>query len=166
MALQVFVPRAQRHEAVALLEEDQARVVEVGSEAFFAHFEALKGRKRLEIVVAEGDTFAKIARRHGLSVGMLERINHRARPGALSPGDKLVVYAPSTDPEPPRERDDEAAVASAGSAESEEGPVKPALLRVPVAGEPQEPGPDDAGQAGDGPDAEAERPGGAGKSAP
>ncbi|WP_437625029.1 transglycosylase SLT domain-containing protein [Sorangium sp. So ce1151] len=122
MTLQLFVPRSHRYDGVFLLDEAEARVMEVGSEEFFAHFEGLKGRKRVEIAAREGDSFSKIATRYGLSVGSLERINQRSRRSVLMPGDRLVVYVPTTrpdDPPPVEPREDEVRVASAEAA----GPV-------------------------------------------
>ncbi|WP_437908034.1 transglycosylase SLT domain-containing protein [Sorangium sp. So ce327] len=143
MTLQLFVPRSQRHDGVFLLDEGGARVIEVGSEEFFAHFEGLKGRKRIEIAVREGDSFSKIASRYGLSVGSLERINQRSRRSPLMPGDRLVVYVPTSrpdDPAPVEPREDEVRVASAQAAGAvDDGdkaaaePVKPAVLLTPVA---------------------------------
>ncbi|WP_441288195.1 transglycosylase SLT domain-containing protein [Sorangium sp. KYC3313] len=143
MTLQLFVPRSQRHDGVFLLDEGGARVIEVGSEEFFAHFEGLKGRKRIEIAVREGDSFSKIASRYGLSVGSLERINQRSRRSPLMPGDRLVVYVPASRPDEPapvEPREDEVRVASAQAAGAvDDGdkavaePVKPAVLLTPVA---------------------------------
>ncbi|WP_438042500.1 transglycosylase SLT domain-containing protein [Sorangium sp. So ce128] len=143
MTLQLFVPRSQRHDGVFLLDEGGARVIEVGSEEFFAHFEGLKGRKRIEIAVREGDSFSKIASRYGLSVGSLERINQRSRRSPLMPGDRLVVYVPTSrpdDPAPVEPREDEVRVASAQAAGAvDDGdkaaaePVKSAVLLTPVA---------------------------------
>ncbi|WP_438018919.1 transglycosylase SLT domain-containing protein [Sorangium sp. So ce315] len=143
MTLQLFVPRSQRYDGVFLLDEADARVMEVGSEEFFAHFEGLKGRKRIEIAVREGDTFSKIATRYGLSVGSLERINQRSRRSVLMPGDRLVVYVPTSHPgdspavEP---REDEVRVASAeaagvvddGDKAAAAEPVKPVTAAGPA----------------------------------
>ncbi|WP_437280627.1 transglycosylase SLT domain-containing protein [Sorangium sp. So ce375] len=143
MTLQLFVPRSQRNDGVFLLDEGNARVLEVGSEEFFAHFEGLKGRKRVEIAVREGDSFSEIASRYGLSVGSLERINQRSRRSVLMPGDRLVVYVPTSrpdDPAPVEPREDDVRVASASVAGAvDDGdkaaaePVKPAVLVTPVA---------------------------------
>ncbi|WP_438027945.1 transglycosylase SLT domain-containing protein [Sorangium sp. So ce233] len=143
MTLQLFVPRSQRYDGVFLLDEADARVMEVGSEEFFAHFEGLKGRKRIEIAVREGDTFSKLATRYGLSVGSLERINQRSRRSVLMPGDRLVVYVPTShpdDPPPVEPREDDVRVASAQAAGAvDDGdkaaaavPVKPATAAEPV----------------------------------
>ncbi|WP_437601464.1 transglycosylase SLT domain-containing protein [Sorangium sp. So ce590] len=144
MTLQLFVPRSHRYDGVFLLDEAGARVLEVGSEEFFAHFEALKGRKRIEIAVREGDTFSKLASRYGLSVGSLERINQRSRRSPLMPGDRLVVYVPTSRPDEPapvEPREDEVRVASAqaagvvddGDKAAAAEPVKPAVLMAPAA---------------------------------
>jgi membrane-bound lytic murein transglycosylase D len=127
-----------------LLDEGDARVLEVGSEEFFAHFEGLKGRKRIEIAVREGDSFSKIAGRYGLSVGSLERINQRSRRSLLMPGDRLVVYVPTSRPDEPapvEPREDEVRVASTSAAgavddgdkAAADEPVKPAVLLTPAA---------------------------------
>jgi membrane-bound lytic murein transglycosylase D len=99
MTLQAFLPAGATRDGVLLLEESDARVIEVGTDEFFAHFEGLKGRKRIEVVAQDGDSFGKIASRYGLSVGMLERINHRSRRTPLKDGDKLVVYVPASRPD-------------------------------------------------------------------
>ncbi|AUX30010.1 MULTISPECIES: transglycosylase SLT domain-containing protein [Sorangium] len=144
MTLQLFVPRSQRYDGVFLLDEADARILPVGSEEFFAHFEGLKGRKRIEIAVREGDTFSNLASRYGLSVGSLERINQRSRRSPLMPGDRLVVYVPTSlpdDPPPvePREpREDEVRVASAPAAgavddgDKAAAAVKPATAAAPA----------------------------------
>ncbi|WP_437962263.1 transglycosylase SLT domain-containing protein (plasmid) [Sorangium sp. So ce119] len=150
MTLQLFVPRSQRHEGVFLLDEADARVMEVGSEQFFAHFEGLKGRKRIEIAVREGDSFSTLATRYGLSVGSLERINQRSRRSVLMPGDRLVVYVPTShrdDPPPVEPREDDVRVASAQAAGAvDDGdkaaaavPVKPATAAEPVKAAAAEP---------------------------
>ncbi|MDC0683143.1 transglycosylase SLT domain-containing protein [Sorangium atrum] len=160
MTLQLFVPRSQRNDGVFLLDEGDARVMEVGSEEFFAHFEGLKGRKRIEIAVREGDSFSKLATRYGLSVGSLERINQRSRRSPLMPGDRLVVYVPTShpdDPTPVEPREEEVRVASAPAAGAvDDGdkaaaePVKPAVLVTPVEAGAGDGKPGGAGTAGAG----------------
>jgi membrane-bound lytic murein transglycosylase D len=94
MTLQIFVPKERALKNALVLEDGEARVLPVGSPEFFAHFEALKGRKRMEVVAAEGDSWRGLSKRFGLSLGMLERINHRSRTSPLATGDKVVVYVP------------------------------------------------------------------------
>ncbi|WP_245677914.1 lytic transglycosylase domain-containing protein [Chondromyces crocatus] len=142
MSLQVFLHKSRRTDDVLLLEEADARILPVGSDDFFAHFEALKGRKRLEVAVRDGDDWRKLSSRYGLSLGMLERINHRSRRSPLQPGEKVVVYVPLDRPsEPviaPPPRDGEEAIAAAIDPGSE-GSVKPALLRPDASDTPDEP---------------------------
>jgi LysM repeat protein len=95
MTLQVFVEPSVDLGKVVHLAESEVRCVTVGSDEFFAHFEGLKNRKRTTIAVEEGDTWEKIAKRYGLTVGQLERINQRSRTDKLVAKETLVVYAPT-----------------------------------------------------------------------
>jgi membrane-bound lytic murein transglycosylase D len=92
MVLQAFIPKAAVLSHALVTEEENARVLAVGSPEFFEHFESLKGRKRIEIVVGEADNWRSLSKRYGLSLGMLERINHRSRSSVLTAGEKIVVY--------------------------------------------------------------------------
>jgi membrane-bound lytic murein transglycosylase D len=95
MTLQVFVDASVDLAKVVHLGEADVRCVTVGSDEFFAHFEGLKNRKRTTISVEEGDTWEKVAKRYGLTVGQLERINQRSRTEKLVAKETLVVYAPT-----------------------------------------------------------------------
>jgi membrane-bound lytic murein transglycosylase D len=140
MTLQVYAPKDRTFDDVRVLAEKDARVLPAGSREFFAYFEAQRGRKRVELVAREGDTWRSIAKRYGLTMGQLERINQRARSSTLSPGDKLVVYVPSSRaPEATaaekRESKPDVAVAVAQPASDEAGAkeddaTKPATLRA------------------------------------
>jgi membrane-bound lytic murein transglycosylase D len=141
MALQAFIPKGQNLPSVFVLAEEDARILKVGSPEFFTHFENLKGRKRIEVVAREGDTFQTIAKRYGLTMGMLERINHRSRSTPLNVGDKFVVYIPSSSgpADAPGEKvnaKSDVAVATSGDAVGDETPkdkdddVRPASLRM------------------------------------
>ncbi|MDI1432663.1 transglycosylase SLT domain-containing protein [Polyangium sorediatum] len=128
MTLQVFVPRERALANALVLEEPEARVLPVGSTEFFTHFENLKGRKRLEIAAAEGDTWRGLSKRYNLSLGMLERINHRSRTSPLAQGDKVVVYVaqpapPKAAPAPAKETPDDKAEAVAVAAPVEDKPA-------------------------------------------
>ncbi|MBK8251276.1 MAG: LysM peptidoglycan-binding domain-containing protein [Polyangiaceae bacterium] len=118
MTLQAFVGEKQVLSGVVFLEEKDARILVVGSPDFFAHFEAQKGRDRVFVTVKEGDTWAGLAKRHGLSVGMIERINQRSRTSPLTPGERVVVYIPAGKAPAPDKADDkpEPALASAVTA--------------------------------------------------
>ena len=113
MTLVALVPEAADLARVVHLEEGDARALVVGSDEFFAHFEALRGRRRSSFTVQKGDTWERVAKRTGLTIGQLERINRRSRTDPLAPGESLVVYlaadarphagekpAPSSSPEP------------------------------------------------------------------
>jgi membrane-bound lytic murein transglycosylase D len=101
MLLQVFMRPEGRPGDVLLREESDVDVVEVGSEQFFAYHEGRRGRQRLEITVEAGDSWDKLARRYGVSLGTLERINQRSRTTALHAGEKVVVYAANRPQRPP-----------------------------------------------------------------
>jgi membrane-bound lytic murein transglycosylase D len=92
MVLQAFVATIPDERTVRVVRGASARVLVVGSPEFFEHFESKNGRSRFIVTTREGDTFAGLAKRYGLSVGMLERINHRSRTDKLQPGESLVVY--------------------------------------------------------------------------
>jgi membrane-bound lytic murein transglycosylase D len=94
MVLSVFVPRAAELRGVRFARERNAgKRLEAGSPSFLSHFEAEQGRQRLSLSARDGDTLAAIGRRYGLSGGMMERINHRARNERLKEGTAVVVYA-------------------------------------------------------------------------
>ncbi|HTJ85215.1 MAG TPA: transglycosylase SLT domain-containing protein [Polyangiaceae bacterium] len=92
MVLQAFVPAGQKLADVRVAREKETKVLAVGSEEFFDWFESKNGRTRIVVTVAEGDTLKSLAAKYALTIGMMERINHRARTAALVPGEKLVVY--------------------------------------------------------------------------
>jgi membrane-bound lytic murein transglycosylase D len=71
-------------------------VLVAGSPEFAEHFEGIKGKKRVEILAKPGDTLALIGKRHGMSVGSMERINQRSRSTAIVPGERVVVYTERT----------------------------------------------------------------------
>jgi membrane-bound lytic murein transglycosylase D len=94
MVLQVYVHKGAALTAVRHARERNAgKRLEIGSLAFFAHFEAEQGRQRLQIRAREGDTLQTIGRRYGLSAGTMERINHFWRGSRLAEGTPVVVYA-------------------------------------------------------------------------
>ena len=91
MALQLFVKRTANLRDVRVVEKPKLLVA--GSSEFFAHFEGQKGRQRIRIKVQKGDSLSKIAKRYGVSVGWLERINRISRYKTLKIGQTLIVYA-------------------------------------------------------------------------
>jgi membrane-bound lytic murein transglycosylase D len=99
MMLSVFLPKNSQIEDVRYIRErNVVQKLEVGSQSFFAHFEAEQGRQRLQIVAHAGETLQGIGRRYGLSAGTMERINHFARDRRLTEGAAVVVYAKSRTP--------------------------------------------------------------------
>ena len=92
MTLQLFVPPDRDLASVAHVREEDATVLTVGTEPFFAWFEAQKGRHRISVVVGPNDTWKSLSARYGLSIGMLERINRRARSVPFVPGETIIVY--------------------------------------------------------------------------
>jgi membrane-bound lytic murein transglycosylase D len=107
MSMMVIVPNAQDISGIRTLAEDGVRVLVVGTDAFFNYYEGLKGRVRTTTVVRAGEDWRGVARRTGLSVGMLERINRRSRRTALQHGETLVVYLPASQVPQPAVRADE-----------------------------------------------------------
>jgi membrane-bound lytic murein transglycosylase D len=93
MRLQLFIAQSSKPAGVVLHEESQVRTVTVESLPFFDHFVQSRGRKRIEVTARAGDTWKKLGKRFGLSLGMLERINHLSRRSKLAPGQKVIVYA-------------------------------------------------------------------------
>ena len=151
MTLQVYLPKGASIEGVLVLEERDARILASGSPEFFSHFEALKGRKRVEMVAREGDTWRSVAARHGLTVGTVERINQRARTAPLHEGDRYVVYVSSArEAAPPvsepvagedvavasnpdvTEKEPDATMKEPDATMKEEDAVNPALLLEPA----------------------------------
>ncbi len=95
MTLQIFTPKDKVPTDALVLAEKDAKILTSGTPEFVAHFESLRGRTRLELVAAKGDTWRSVAGRYGLSLGQMERINHRSRSSPLCEGDRCVVYVPT-----------------------------------------------------------------------
>jgi membrane-bound lytic murein transglycosylase D len=103
MTLLVLVPESRDVSGIAARTDAEVRVLVVGTDEFFAHFESLRDRVRTTLVVGPADTWQTLSHRTGLSVGMLERINRRSRSERLRPGERLVVYVPAAAaPRPPQ----------------------------------------------------------------
>jgi LysM repeat protein len=92
MVLQAFLPAKHATPGVTLLDNRKVQLVIAGSEEFLDLHEERKGRRRLTYTVRPGDTLRRIARRFGISVGSLLRINQFGRSTRLKPGDTVVVY--------------------------------------------------------------------------
>ncbi|NUO49280.1 MAG: transglycosylase SLT domain-containing protein [Polyangiaceae bacterium] len=97
MVLQAFIDEKRSVENVRLLSAAETKVLVVGTQEFFDHFEAKNGRSRIVITAKEGETLTTIAKRYGCSAGLLERINHKPRKSSLTPGEQVVVYTSRTE---------------------------------------------------------------------
>jgi peptidoglycan lytic transglycosylase D len=93
MRLQVFVPAGAQPDGVVLFEEPHVTVLEVGSPEFYAHYLEARGRQRLEVTAAAGESWKSLSARFGVTLGELERINQKSRSSKLQAGDRVVVYA-------------------------------------------------------------------------
>jgi membrane-bound lytic murein transglycosylase D len=140
MTLQIFAQKGKLPDSALVLADKDAQVLHVGSQEFFAHFESLRGRKRVELLAKQGDTWRSLGHKYGLSVAQMERINGRARSTPLAPGEKVVVYVPAARavdaavlaPKPEDRPPEEVAVAKPleeDSKDKDDGAVKPAALK-------------------------------------
>ncbi|MSP25948.1 MAG: LysM peptidoglycan-binding domain-containing protein [Myxococcales bacterium] len=93
MHVQLFVANDAAPADVLWLEESQVVPLTVVSEAFFSHFVGQSGRERVQVLAREGDTWQALAKRHNVTLGSLERINHKSRRSKLAAGDRIIVYA-------------------------------------------------------------------------
>jgi len=101
MTLQAFVQEGADLSKIALLAENDVRVINVGSEEFFAYFD--KTKRRVVVTAKAGETVDAIGKRFGVAGSTMERINRRSRSDVLKDGETVVVYvsstsAPSTNP--------------------------------------------------------------------
>ncbi|HVU05827.1 MAG TPA: LysM peptidoglycan-binding domain-containing protein [Polyangiaceae bacterium] len=103
MTLQAFVRADLDLSRIRVLGEHEVRVLVAGSGEFFEYFEAQNGRKRVTLTAKKGDTFVALARKYGMSFGLMERVNRVPIATPLSPGDRVVVYtkgeAPASAPD-------------------------------------------------------------------
>jgi membrane-bound lytic murein transglycosylase D len=100
MVLQAFVKNGSDLAGVRTIDPKDAKVLVVGSTEFFDFFEAKNGRVRVVVTASDGDTFSSLAKKHGISIGMMERINHRSRTSKLSAGERVIVYTKRGQPTP------------------------------------------------------------------
>ncbi|MGF1467466.1 MAG: transglycosylase SLT domain-containing protein [Sandaracinaceae bacterium] len=140
MVLQLFVPPGVDLTRALVLTPEDARVLGVGSEEFFAYHEEQEGRVRFRYTVREGDTLVSIGRRFGLSTASLSRINQIGRRTELEPGEELIVYAePERAPRSARASPDVAS-SPAAPPEPEPGAAEPAGAAAEPTGAQAEPG--------------------------
>ncbi len=92
MHLQLFIATDAAPADVLLLEDEQVVPLRVASDEFFSHFVGQSGRERIEVTAGPGETWKDLAKRHNVTLGSLERINHKSRSSKLNAGDRVVVY--------------------------------------------------------------------------
>ena len=117
MFLQIFAPASVDLSQAVVLREGQVDVATVGTEEFFREYEESNGRVRFRYTCVEGDTMRRLARRFGLSVGSIARINRFSRRTDLVPGQEVLIYADES--QVPRRYRRRAAAASADTGDSE-----------------------------------------------
>lgn len=105
MTLQALVPRARDLANVRLLSSDGPILI-AGSPEFHEYFEGLRGQRRIEVTAKKGDTLASIGRRHGMTVGSMERVNHRSQSTPLAVGETVIVYTKGAVPHAATSEDD------------------------------------------------------------
>ncbi len=93
LILQLFAPRDIDLKQAHVLKSDQVRVLKVGSEEFLDHRERAQGRVRFRYRVRSGDSLSSLAKRFGLSVGSIARINRFPRSTELKVDQEIVLYA-------------------------------------------------------------------------
>lgn len=155
MIVQAFVNKAAMRSDVRVTNAADITILVAGTPEFFDYFEAKNGRTRQTISVSKGDTLRSLAKKYGISVGMLERINHRSRDAELFAGESLVVYsrrsgaAPANVAASPALTKEPAAVAqgpaTTQSATTQSAPVPPLLIEL----EDRSDRPDDAATTAD-----------------
>ena len=99
MVLDLWVDKDFDTSQVVLVDPSRVRVVTTGSNEFFELVETLRGRKRVQYKCQSGDTLDKIAKRFGLTVADVERINRMGRTTEVQPGQTIIVYQNMTSPE-------------------------------------------------------------------
>lgn len=125
MVLQAFVPPDADLSHVRHFNDGSARVLVAGSDEFLEYFQGLEGKKRFVIRAAQGDTLATLAKRYGMTIGSIERVNRRSHRDALEEGERVVVY---TERAPRRgDRASELAVVPLGPVRE---PAPPELRRI------------------------------------
>jgi membrane-bound lytic murein transglycosylase D len=95
MTLQAFVPDDADLSRIAVMPEEDVRVLAVGSDDFFSSLEHDKGFKRVVVRSKAGETIEAIGKRYGVTARTMERVNRRARADVLMAGDAVVVYVPN-----------------------------------------------------------------------
>jgi len=101
MQLQLFVSKSADLSRVVFLKEGDVKILAVGSDEFYDHEEAAKGRKRTTVHATGGETLEAVGKKHGMSAVMMEKINRRPRSDVLAKGEAAIVYVPIAKDAPP-----------------------------------------------------------------
>jgi len=131
MTLQLFVDKNKTFTARTVTPA-QTRVLVAGTPEFYEYFEGQNGRKRVVVSAKENDTLATIGKRYGMSVGSVERVNHRSRTDKLKAGEAIVVYVDRARAITPRKGEPDPGAASATLSPLAPTPVRDAEPREPA----------------------------------
>jgi membrane-bound lytic murein transglycosylase D len=97
MVLQLWVEPDFDESRAALVDPSRVRLVTTGSDEFFDLVEAKRGRARLLYTLKKGDDLKRVAKKFGLKIADLERINRfGANHTDLHVGQKITVYREMT----------------------------------------------------------------------
>jgi membrane-bound lytic murein transglycosylase D len=94
MQLQIFVSKTADLSRVVFLKEGDVKLLAVGSDEFYDHEEALKGRKRTTVHATGGESLEALGKKHSVTPAMMEKINRRPRSDVLTKGEAVIVYVP------------------------------------------------------------------------
>jgi len=109
MWLQIFVPEDLDLADAVVLEEDGVKVLEVGSEEFYEWQAARAGLVRIRYVVEEGDKLGTIAKKFGVEVSSILRINQFDASAPLTAGQEIILYVEPKSGENPSSEEEEPA---------------------------------------------------------
>lgn len=101
MTVQVFVPKTADLSRVVFLKEGEVKILAVGSDEFYDHVEAAKGRKRTTVHAVGGETLEQLGKKHSLTPALMEKINRRPRSDVLAKGEAVIVYVAVAKPAVP-----------------------------------------------------------------
>jgi len=134
MTLQVFAPADVDLSRTVVLRDGDVRTIVAGTDDFFAHFDE-KGRRRLVVTAKAGDTLETIGKKHGVTPGLMERINRRGRTDVLTEGERVVVWVPGPSTPPATgamSANAQAAIARPGGNAAPEASPTPPLASPPA----------------------------------
>ncbi len=98
MVLQLFVPPEVDLSRALVWKEGEVEALVVDGERFHERVQQLAGRRRIHHTVRKGETLSGIARRYGLRLADLARINRVSPREHLREGQRIVVYVREEEP--------------------------------------------------------------------